>query len=62
MMSGYEQILIIWGIGWMLFGTGLMYLVVRVMAADSRQVERDQKFTVMPTAKHADEKHPSLAA
>ncbi len=61
-MSGYEQILIIWGIGWMLFGTGLMYLVVRVMASDNQQVERDQNFSVVPTVKHADANQPRLAA
>ena len=38
-MDGYEQVLIIWGVCWMLFGTGLMYLLHRLMSAENEQVE-----------------------
>jgi hypothetical protein len=36
--SGYELVLIIWGIVWMIFGSGLVYLLHRYFAHESATV------------------------
>jgi hypothetical protein len=38
-LSGYGLILVVWGVGFMLLGTAMMYFLHRVMAADERQAE-----------------------
>lgn len=53
-LSGYELVLVVWGVCWMLLGTGMMYLIHRVMAADERQVESEH---VAPVALADDPVH-----
>jgi hypothetical protein len=38
-LSGYEVILVVWGVSFMLLGTAMMYFLHRIMAADERQTE-----------------------
>ncbi len=40
-LAGYDLLLVIWGGAWMLLGSGLMYLLHRVMVTEDREATRE---------------------
>jgi hypothetical protein len=61
-LSGYELVLVVWGVCWMALGTGMMYLIHRVMAAEEQQVERAGSAPVAQVGDQASEPGRKIAA
>ena len=51
--AGYEAVLIIWGIVWILFGSGLVYLLVRYFAREDAEAEDQTPAIAEPTSEPA---------
>jgi hypothetical protein len=47
--AGYEAVLIIWGIVWILFGSGLVYLLVRYFAREDAEAGDQAPAIAEPT-------------
>jgi hypothetical protein len=56
-LSDYGLILIIWGISFLLFGTGLVYLLARYLAREEADVEAAEARAEAPPASA----HPAAA-
>jgi hypothetical protein len=61
-LFGYGLVLVVWGISWMLLGSGLVYLLARYFARDEADAEAAEQSAAPAPVASATPSHPSKLA